>query len=152
VLARSQQVVRFDEEEDADLAAGGRGAAWRSPWGALADGATALVLEDYNKGVLVPAVIETAIGAARAAGVPVVVDPKFRNFFAYAGPRSSSPTAASSRPRSARRGPRAPGGAPGHARAARRRAPAAHARRHGDGAALARRGAVPRAHGRARGL
>jgi len=43
------------------------------------------VFEDYNKGVLVPAVIEGAIAMARARSLPIVVDPKFRNFFAYRG-------------------------------------------------------------------
>ncbi len=84
VLARMQQVVRFDEEEDADadgidvqrLIASVERAVGTSD---------ALVLEDYNKGVLVPAVIERAIGLAVARGIPVVVDPKFRNFFAYTG-------------------------------------------------------------------
>ena len=47
--------------------------------------ATALVFEDYNKGVLVPAVIEGAIKLAKVRQVPIVVDPKFRNFFAYRG-------------------------------------------------------------------
>jgi D-beta-D-heptose 7-phosphate kinase/D-beta-D-heptose 1-phosphate adenosyltransferase len=84
VLARAQQVVRFDEEEDADLAP----ADVARVVGAVRDalvGATALVLEDYNKGVLVPAVIEGAIAMARGAGIPIVVDPKFRNFFAFRG-------------------------------------------------------------------
>jgi D-beta-D-heptose 7-phosphate kinase/D-beta-D-heptose 1-phosphate adenosyltransferase len=84
VLARAQQVVRFDEEEDVDLAPGDVARVLERVRAALA-GATALVLEDYNKGVLVPAVIEGAIGMARAAGLPVVVDPKFRNFFAFRG-------------------------------------------------------------------
>jgi D-beta-D-heptose 7-phosphate kinase/D-beta-D-heptose 1-phosphate adenosyltransferase len=44
-----------------------------------------VILEDYNKGVLVPAVIRGAIDAARAQGKPVVVDPKSRFFFDYAG-------------------------------------------------------------------
>src|SRR5581483_7425679 len=47
--------------------------------------ADAVILEDYNKGVLVPPVIEAAIAAASARRVPVVVDPKFRNFFRYRG-------------------------------------------------------------------
>jgi D-beta-D-heptose 7-phosphate kinase/D-beta-D-heptose 1-phosphate adenosyltransferase len=84
VLARAQQVVRFDEEEDADLTP----ADVARVVGAVRDalvGATALVLEDYNKGVLVPAVIEGAIAMARGAGIPIVVDPKFRNFFAFRG-------------------------------------------------------------------
>src|SRR5918999_1740766 len=45
----------------------------------------ALVLEDYNKGVLVPRVIAAAVSAARKRGLPVVVDPKYRNFFHYRG-------------------------------------------------------------------
>ena len=47
--------------------------------------ADALVLEDYNKGVLVPSVIEGAIQVARSRGIPIIVDPKYRNFFSYRG-------------------------------------------------------------------
>jgi D-beta-D-heptose 7-phosphate kinase/D-beta-D-heptose 1-phosphate adenosyltransferase len=42
------------------------------------------VLEDYNKGVLRPAVIERAIAMARRPGARGR-RPKFRNFFAYRG-------------------------------------------------------------------
>ena len=52
-----------------------------------------LVLEDYNKGVLVPSVIAAALGAAERGGVPAVVDPKRRNFFAYAGADVFKPNA-----------------------------------------------------------
>jgi D-beta-D-heptose 7-phosphate kinase/D-beta-D-heptose 1-phosphate adenosyltransferase len=84
LVARSQQVVRFDEEEDADL----EPAAVAQVTAALASvigGSDALVLEDYNKGVLVPAVIERAIALARQRGIPIVVDPKYRNFFGFRG-------------------------------------------------------------------
>jgi D-beta-D-heptose 7-phosphate kinase/D-beta-D-heptose 1-phosphate adenosyltransferase len=84
VLARSQQVVRFDEEEDADIGAADLGALLAAVEQAVAD-ADALVLEDYNKGVLVPVVIARAIDTARRRGIPIVVDPKYRNFFAYRG-------------------------------------------------------------------
>lgn len=84
VMARSQQLVRFDEEDDADLAASEIARVLGAIEQALPD-ATALVFEDYNKGVLVPAVIEGAIAMARARSLPIVVDPKFRNFFAYRG-------------------------------------------------------------------
>jgi len=84
VLARGQQVVRIDEEvdvllEDADLAR-----VVRLAEEALAD-ADALLLEDYNKGLLAPKLIRAAMDAARKRGIPVVVDPKFRQFFDYAG-------------------------------------------------------------------
>ena len=84
VLARSQQVVRFDEEEDADLSGNEVDRLLALVRDAVAD-ADALVLEDYNKGVLVARVIEESIAAARQRGIPVVVDPKYRNFFSYAG-------------------------------------------------------------------
>jgi len=84
VLARAQQVVRFDEEEDADLAQGEVERLLERVHAAIA-AADALVLEDYNKGVLVAPVIERAIGWARKRGIPTVVDPKYRNFFAYRG-------------------------------------------------------------------
>ena len=84
VMARSQQLVRFDEEEDADLSASDVARVLAAIERALPD-ATALVFEDYNKGVLVPAVIEGAIRLAVARQLPIVVDPKFRNFFAYRG-------------------------------------------------------------------
>jgi D-beta-D-heptose 7-phosphate kinase/D-beta-D-heptose 1-phosphate adenosyltransferase len=84
IVARAQQMVRFDEEEDGDLPAADvqRVLDLVVP---LIDRADALILEDYNKGVLVPAVITASIDAAIARGIPVVVDPKFRNFFSYRG-------------------------------------------------------------------
>jgi rfaE bifunctional protein kinase chain/domain len=84
VLARVQQVVRFDEEDDADLTGDDVARVLAAAREAI-DAAEALVLEDYNKGVLVSTVIETAIAHARRRGIPVVVDPKYRNFFCYRG-------------------------------------------------------------------
>jgi rfaE bifunctional protein kinase chain/domain len=84
ILARVQQVVRVDEEEDADLPSADAERIARVVDDALEE-ADALVLEDYNKGVLTPPVIKRAIERARSRGLPVVVDPKYRNFFAYKG-------------------------------------------------------------------
>jgi D-beta-D-heptose 7-phosphate kinase/D-beta-D-heptose 1-phosphate adenosyltransferase len=84
IVARSQQVVRVDEEEDADLA-GEEVERLLDAVRRAIHTADALVLEDYNKGVLVPRVIEAAMGAARDKGIPIVVDPKHRNFFLYRG-------------------------------------------------------------------
>jgi D-beta-D-heptose 7-phosphate kinase/D-beta-D-heptose 1-phosphate adenosyltransferase len=49
------------------------------------DNADALVLEDYNKGVLTPLLIAPVMQQANNRNIPVVVDPKYRNFFAYKG-------------------------------------------------------------------
>lgn len=84
VVARSQQMVRVDEEDDRDLA-GDEVARLLETLRRTIGEADALVLEDYNKGVLVPRVIECAIAVARERGIPIVVDPKYRNFFSYRG-------------------------------------------------------------------
>lgn len=84
VMARGQQIVRLDDEVDAPLADDRLDDIIDGVRNAL-EGADALLLEDYNKGVLAESVIEMAIGEARRRGVPVIVDPKFRHFFAYQG-------------------------------------------------------------------
>lgn len=84
VVARSQQLVRVDEEDDADLAPAEIARLLVAVQAAIAT-ADALVLEDYNKGVLMADVIAKAVGWARERGIPIVVDPKYRNFFAYRG-------------------------------------------------------------------
>src|SRR6185503_16173188 len=84
VLARSQQLVRIDDESDADLSDADAARISSAVDDAVAD-AGALVLEDYNKGVLTPGVIRRAIDTARKRKIPVVVDPKYRHFFEYRG-------------------------------------------------------------------
>ena len=44
-----------------------------------------IILQDYNKGVITPALIRRVIDFAVPHGIPVHVDPKFQNFFAYEG-------------------------------------------------------------------
>jgi D-beta-D-heptose 7-phosphate kinase/D-beta-D-heptose 1-phosphate adenosyltransferase len=84
IVARAQQVVRVDEEDDSDLDQDDI-TNLLSTVQEIVQRADALVLEDYNKGVLTPSVIRTAIDAAKARGIPIVVDPKYRNFFEYHG-------------------------------------------------------------------
>jgi D-glycero-beta-D-manno-heptose-7-phosphate kinase len=84
IVARSQQLVRVDEEEDVDLEGGEVERLLRAVHAAV-DSADAVVLEDYNKGVLVARVIQECIARARGRGIPVVVDPKYKNFFHYRG-------------------------------------------------------------------
>ena len=43
----------------------------------------AIVLQDYNKGVLSPALINKIIGIANKNNIVITVDPKFDNFFEY---------------------------------------------------------------------
>src|SRR6476646_2566402 len=76
VLARSQQVVRFDEEEDADITGDEVGYLLDAALRAV-DNADAVVLEDYNKGVLTPALIAPVMHQATSRSIPIVVDPKY---------------------------------------------------------------------------
>src|SRR6267142_2619796 len=80
VVARGQQMLRIDEEIEDPISAKIMEQLER----ALED-ADALLIEDYNKGTLVPQVIERGLALARKRSLPVVVDPKFKNFFTYRG-------------------------------------------------------------------
>ncbi len=84
LVARGQQVARIDEEVDTHLEGQDRERLRDAALAIVAD-ADALLLEDYNKGVLDAGLIGDLIGAARQQGIPVVVDPKYRHFFDYAG-------------------------------------------------------------------
>ncbi|HEX8694168.1 MAG TPA: D-glycero-beta-D-manno-heptose-7-phosphate kinase [Longimicrobium sp.] len=92
VVARHQQVVRFDREREDDVDEDCAAELSAHVRAAVAD-ADALVLEDYDKGVLAPPVIRAALDAAREAGIPSVVDPKFRHFLEYGGATVFKPNA-----------------------------------------------------------
>jgi rfaE bifunctional protein kinase chain/domain len=84
ILARNQQVVRVDREDlgaiSGDLIERIVESARRS-----LDLATACVVSDYGKGVILPAVLEPILQRARARGIPVCVDPKETHFQSYRG-------------------------------------------------------------------
>ncbi len=84
VLVGHQQVARYDREEDGELGAEAVSLLCERVE-SLAAGAGAVVLEDYDKGVLVPGVIDAAMDVARRRDIPVVVDPKAKHFFSYGG-------------------------------------------------------------------
>ncbi len=84
ILARSQQVVRFDEEEDGDISGVDVERLLAAGIDAI-NAADALIFEDYNKGVLTPSLITPLMQHAQSREIPIVVDPKYRNFFAYGG-------------------------------------------------------------------
>jgi D-beta-D-heptose 7-phosphate kinase/D-beta-D-heptose 1-phosphate adenosyltransferase len=84
IIARSQQIVRIDDEVDALLDGPDLDRLIKVAREALAD-ADALLLEDYNKGALAPGLIAAVMEMSRRRGIPVVVDPKYRQFFEYAG-------------------------------------------------------------------
>jgi rfaE bifunctional protein kinase chain/domain len=82
IIAHNQLIVRADRER-------------RTPVDALVEErivaalrrllkeADALVVSDYDKGAVTPGVLGEILTAAEVAGVPVLVDPKTRNFDSY---------------------------------------------------------------------
>lgn len=80
VISRHQQLIRLDFENG--FPAESAAAMPQAVHGALT-GCGALVLSDYAKGALSQA--QAMIQSARAAGVPVVVDPKGTDFERYRG-------------------------------------------------------------------
>jgi len=78
VISRHQQLIRLDFENDF---AGAKSPGIENRFMTLLDNANAVVFSDYGKGTL--AQVATLIGAARARGLPVVIDPKGTNFWRY---------------------------------------------------------------------
>jgi len=82
VMSRHQQIVRVDREWDGDV---GGDAEQRlvDAIRSLAERADGVAVEDYNKGVLVPAVIGAALGSDGSHELRSVVDPKRLRFWEY---------------------------------------------------------------------
>ncbi|MEW5852579.1 MAG: D-glycero-beta-D-manno-heptose 1-phosphate adenylyltransferase [Myxococcota bacterium] len=93
-IARSgpygQQVLRVDREDAVPLAADVEERLLSAIRDAL-PGADALVLSDYAKGTLTRRVLKESIAAARAARIPVLVDPKGGDFTRYQGATCLTP-------------------------------------------------------------
>jgi D-glycero-beta-D-manno-heptose-7-phosphate kinase len=82
IIAHSQTVVRADRESRAPL----DGPVEERVVAALKKllrSADALVVSDYDKGAITPSALDEVLPLAEVAGVPVLIDPKFRNFDSY---------------------------------------------------------------------
>jgi rfaE bifunctional protein kinase chain/domain len=82
ILAHNQQVVRYDREQADDIPPELEDRV-TDRVRELLPGVGALLLSDYQKGVITPRVTKTVLAAARRHGVPVLVDPKVRHFPLY---------------------------------------------------------------------
>jgi D-beta-D-heptose 7-phosphate kinase/D-beta-D-heptose 1-phosphate adenosyltransferase len=82
IVAHHQQVVRADRERSDDIPRGLEDALLEQVARTL-PGCGALVLSDYQKGVVTPRVMRTVLALARRRRVLVLVDPKVRHFRLY---------------------------------------------------------------------
>lgn len=90
IVSQGQQIVRLDSEQ---------------PWPArsediarlltsaeqLIDNTNAIVISDYGKGLLTPDLLHHIITKAREKNIPVVVDPKGRDYARYRGATAITP-------------------------------------------------------------
>lgn len=89
-----RQVLRIDEEDTCDLTGEEHDDLLNVIKTAMsAERFDVVILQDYNKGVLTEKTIATILDLAQQQGVPVVVDPKKKNFFAYQGVTLFKPNA-----------------------------------------------------------
>jgi D-beta-D-heptose 7-phosphate kinase/D-beta-D-heptose 1-phosphate adenosyltransferase len=75
-VSAGQQLLRLDEEE-VSVGVFGREDVFSN--------ASAILLSDYDKGVVTERLIRSALWAAQSSGAPVIVDPKGRDFARYGG-------------------------------------------------------------------
>jgi rfaE bifunctional protein kinase chain/domain len=84
IVAHGQQVVRTDREDPADVPAGAETTLLEWLRRELSS-CRALVVSDYQKGVVTAPLLRRVLPLARRHGVPVLVDPKVRHFRLYRG-------------------------------------------------------------------
>ncbi|HUN66832.1 MAG TPA: D-glycero-beta-D-manno-heptose-7-phosphate kinase [Bacteroidota bacterium] len=82
VIAHSQHVVRIDREQKSDISFIIQNRIMDILRHQI-DAIDGIIIEDYNKGVVVKGLIKQVIDLARETRKPITIDPKFNNFFEY---------------------------------------------------------------------
>lgn len=80
VISEKKQQLRIDEEETHPIV---QAKEFLKLTESLMADIDVIILQDYNKGVLTPEVIESVIATANKKEIPTIVDPKKRNFNSY---------------------------------------------------------------------
>jgi D-beta-D-heptose 7-phosphate kinase/D-beta-D-heptose 1-phosphate adenosyltransferase len=84
IIAQQQQVVRADREQSGDITASLEDDLLERLRDALPS-CGALIVSDYQKGVVTPRLMKGLLALARRRAIPVLVDPKVRHFPLYRG-------------------------------------------------------------------
>jgi D-beta-D-heptose 7-phosphate kinase/D-beta-D-heptose 1-phosphate adenosyltransferase len=91
IIGGHQQMIRLDRESRAPYSGKDAQALMRIVHQQLADRPSVVVLSDYAKGVLTPELCQAVITEARHLGIPVLVDPKGRDYSKYVGATALTP-------------------------------------------------------------
>ncbi|MDG1331213.1 MAG: bifunctional ADP-heptose synthase [Crocinitomicaceae bacterium] len=83
VIGNNQHLLRIDEEVLTDISSQEEQDFIHRIKQLIDTKIDAIILEDYNKGLLTPNVIDSIVKMANARKIPVTVDPKKDNFFEY---------------------------------------------------------------------
>ena len=84
IISDRQHLLRVDEEIDNLLSPETESSFDRQISDLLSNGKIdAVIFQDYDKGTLTPTLIRSIIRSARKKGIPVLADPKQRNFLEY---------------------------------------------------------------------
>ena len=84
VIGNSHQLLRIDEETTSDIDQSVEDLVYEAVNSMISE-IDVLIFQDYNKGLLTASLIQRVIALCKSNKVPVVVDPKFQNFFEYQG-------------------------------------------------------------------
>ena len=83
VIGNNQHLLRIDEEVLTDISKQEEQDFVQRIKQLIDSNIDGIILEDYNKGLLTPTVIDSIVKMANARKIPVSVDPKKDNFFEY---------------------------------------------------------------------
>ncbi len=90
IVAHNQQVVRADFESDGAIAGKAFSRLKRAALRAI-EGAGAVVVSDYGKGVVTMPLMDALREACAARSIPILIDPKEGHFDLYRGARALTP-------------------------------------------------------------
>jgi len=82
IIGNNHQLLRIDEEDTKDIEDSVENLVFEAV-NSLISEIDVLIFQDYNKGLLTPTLIARVIQLCKKQKVPMVVDPKFNNFFEY---------------------------------------------------------------------
>jgi len=91
ILGGHQQMLRLDQEITAALSASEAEQVTQAIGSALQQQPALIILSDYAKGLLTEQVCQQVISYGRQHGIPVLVDPKGRNYDKYRGATALTP-------------------------------------------------------------